>query len=80
MELELEVSESEDFSEFPPEQSVEKCKCQINKLLKKKTSIERKVQTADKATQTVSRKVWRRRKRQELIRRQNASQEDTQSS
>ena len=53
MELELEISESEDYSEFPPEETVER----------KATTVGLCVKKEEKATQTVSRKVWRKRKR-----------------
>ena len=62
MELELEVSESEDYSEFPANETVEQRPLCYN-CMRRATSIEVCVKKEDKATQTVSRKVWRKRKR-----------------
>ena len=62
MELELEVSEVEDYSEFPANETVEQRPlCYICK--RKATTIGVCVRKEDKATQTVSRKVWRKKKR-----------------
>ena len=56
MELELDVSESEDYSEFPVNEMCYNCK-------RKATTIGVCVKKEDKATPTVFRKVWRKRKR-----------------
>ena len=62
MELELEVSEIEDYSEFPDSETVEQRPLCFN-CKRKATTIGVCVRKEDKATQTVSRKVWRKRKR-----------------
>ena len=62
MELELEISESEDYSEFPAEETVEQRPLCSN-CKKKATTVGLCVKKKEKATQTVSRKVWRKRKR-----------------
>ena len=62
MELELEVSEIEDYSEFPASETVEQRPLCFN-CKRKATTIGVCVRKEDKATQTVSRKVWRKRKR-----------------
>ena len=59
MELELEISESEDYSEFPAEETVEQRPLCYN-YKRKATTVGLCVK---KATQTISRKVWRKRKR-----------------
>ena len=62
MELELEITEREDYSKFPAEETAEQrplcysCK-------RKATTVGLCVKKEEKATQTVSRKVWRKRKR-----------------
>ena len=62
MELELEVSESEDYSEFPANDTVEQRPlCYICK--RKATTIGLSVKKEEKATQTVSSKVCRKSKR-----------------
>ena len=63
MELELEVSESEDYSEFPASETVEQRPLLCYNCKRKATTIGVCVKKEDKATQTVSRKVWRKRKR-----------------
>ena len=62
MELELEVSEVEDYSEFPVSETVEQRPLCYN-CKRRATTIGVCVKKEDKATQTVSRKVWRKRKR-----------------
>ena len=62
MELELEISESEDYSEFPAEETVEHIPLCYN-CKRKATTVGLCVKKEEKATQTVSRKVWRKRKR-----------------
>ena len=63
MELELEISESEDYSEFPAEETVEQRPLCYN-CKRKATTVGLCVKKKEeKATQTVSRKVWRKRKR-----------------
>ena len=55
MEIDLEVPESIDFSEFPASESVEK-KHQKHKEKHQKESIRPSVLKVDKATQTISKK------------------------
>ena len=62
MELELEISKSEDYSEFPAEDTVEQRPLCYN-CKRRVTTVGLCVKKEDKATQTVSRKVWRKRKR-----------------
>ena len=62
MELELEISESEHYSEFPAEETVEQRPLCYN-WKRKATTVGLCVKKEEKATQTVSRKVWRKRKR-----------------
>ena len=65
MEIDLEVSESEDFSEFPVIESVEKKLNNNSKTnIAEGTSLasEKKI---DKATQTISKRVWRKIKKKE---------------
>ena len=61
-ELELEISESEDYSEFPSEDTVEQRPLCYN-CKRRATTVGLCVKKEEKATQTVSRKVWRKRKR-----------------
>ena len=68
MEIDLEVPESIDFSEFPASESVEK-KHQKHQ----KESIRTSVQKVDKATQTISKRVWRKIKKKEWKKKQDAS-------
>ena len=56
MELELEISESEDYSEFPAEETVEQRPLCYN-CKRKATTVGLCVKKEEKATQTVSRKV-----------------------
>ena len=65
MELELEISESEDYSEFPAEETVEQRPLCYN-CKRKATTVGLCVKKEEKATQTVSRKVWRKRNRSEF--------------
>ena len=65
MEIDLQVSESEDFAEFPEVESVEKTSSNRS-VVKKKFKVlhkKRTVAIADKSTQTYSRKVWRKKKK-----------------
>ena len=72
MEIDLEVPESIDFSEFPASESVEK-KHQKQKGKHQKESIRTSIQKADKATQTISKRVWRKIKKKEWKKKQDAS-------
>ena len=63
MELELEISESEDYSEFPAEETVEQRPFFCYNCKRKATTVGLCVKKEEKATQTVSRKVLRKRKR-----------------
>ena len=56
MELELEISESKDYSEFPAEETVEQRPLCYN-CKRKATTVGLCVKKEEKATQTVSRKV-----------------------
>ena len=58
MELELEVSESEDYSEFQSSETVEQRPLCYN-CKRKATTTGLYVKKEEKATQTVSRKLWR---------------------
>ena len=71
MEIDLEVPESIDFSEFPASESVEK-KHQKHKGKHQKESIRTSVQKVDKATQTISKRVWRKIKKKEWKKKQDA--------
>ena len=57
MELELAVSESEDYSEFPAFELVEEKLCQRCKRKATTSAISVSIKKEDKTTQTVSRKV-----------------------
>ena len=59
--LELEVSESENYSEFPACESVEVKLCQRCKRKAIATTVYISVKKEDKATQT--RKVWRKQRK-----------------
>ena len=59
MEIDLEVPESIDFSEFPASESVEK-KHQKHQGKHQKELIRTSIQKVDKATQTISKRVWRK--------------------
>ena len=72
MEIDLEVPESIDFSEFPVSESVEK-KHQKHKEKQQKESIRTNIQKVDKATQTISKRVWRKIKKKEWKKKQDAS-------
>ena len=72
MEIDLEVPESIDFSEFPVSESVEK-KHQKHKGKHQKELTRTSVQKVDKATQTISKRVWRKIKKKEWKRKQDAS-------
>ena len=63
MELELEVSESQDYSEFPACNFDEVRLCFNCKRKVTTSAVGISVQKEDKATQTVSRKVWRKQKK-----------------
>ena len=60
--IQLEISESEDYSEFLAEETVEQRPLCYN-CKRKATTVGLCVKKEEKATQTVSRKVWRKRKR-----------------
>ena len=62
MELELEISESEDYSEFPAEETTEPRSLCYN-CKRRAATVGLCVKKEEKATQTVSRKVCRKRKR-----------------
>ena len=63
MELELEVSESEDYSEFPACEFVEVQLCQRCKRKATTSAINISLQKENKTTQTISRKVWRKQRK-----------------
>ena len=76
MEIVLEVSEKEDYSEFPitEKQTVEiTSKNKQGTQHREVTSLASEKKTEDKSTQTISRRVWRKIKKKELIRQQNAT-------
>ena len=83
MNIVLEVSEIEDYSEFP---NIEIQTVEITS--KNKQAVEHRegrllaseVSTSDKATQTISRRVWRKIKRKAHLKQQNAYQTTTRSS
>ena len=79
MELDLEVSESEDYSEFPEGQTTQKLSSEsgVYSIKKRRSS---GVTVADKSTQTLSRKVWRKKKKQAQLKLQNARQISSTSS
>ena len=66
MELELEVSESEDYSEFLACESLEVKLCQGCKRKAIATTVYISVKKEDKATQIVSRKVWRKQRKVQI--------------
>ena len=63
MELELEVSESQDYSEFPACDFDEVRLCFNCKRKATTSAVCISVKKEEKATQTVSRKVWRKQKK-----------------
>ena len=63
MELELEVSESQDYSEFPACDFDEVRLCFNCKRKATTSAVCISLKKEDKATQTVSRKVWRKQKK-----------------
>ena len=65
MELELEVSESQDYSEFPACNFNEVRLCFNCKRKATTSAVCISVSKEDKTTQTVSRKVWRKQKKLE---------------
>ena len=83
MDIVLEVSEIEDYSEFP---NIEIQTVEITS--KNKQAVQHRegrplaseVSTSDKATQTISRRVWRKIKRKAHLKQQNAYQTTTRSS
>ena len=83
MDIVLEVSEIEDYSEFP---NIEIQTMEITSKNKqatqhrKGTSLASEVSTANKATQTISRRVWRKIKRKAHLKHQDACQTTTRSS
>ena len=83
MEIVLEVSEKEDYSEFPitNNQTVEiTSKKKQEPLHREETSLASGQKTEDKSTQTVSRRVWRKIKKKELLRQQNGIETTSQAS
>ena len=83
MDIVLEVSEIEDYSEFP---NIEIQTVEITSKNKQATqhregtSLASEVSTANKATQTISRRVWRKIKRKAHLKQQDAYQTTTRSS
>ena len=83
MDIVLEVSEIEDYSEFP---NIEIQTVEITSKNKQATqhrkgrTLASEVSTADKATQTISRRVWRKIKRKAHLKQQDAYQTTTRSS
>ena len=83
MDIVLEVSEIEDYSEFP---NTEIQTVEITPKKKQATqhrkgiSLASEVSTANKATQTISRRVWRKIKRKAYLKQQNAFETTTRSS
>ena len=79
----LEVSEIEDYSEFP---NIEIQTVEITSKNKQavqhreRRSLASEVSTSDKATQTISRRVWRKIKRKAHLKQQDAYQTTTRSS
>ena len=73
MEIDLEVPESIDFSEFPASESAVEKKHQKHKEKQQKESIRTSIQKVDKATQTISKRVWRKIKKKEWKKKQDAS-------
>ena len=83
MDIVLEVSEIEDYSEFPniEIQTVEiTSKNEQAAQHRKGTSLASEVSTANKATQIISRRVWRKIKRKAHLKQQDAYQTTTRSS
>ena len=66
MELELEIPESEDYSEFPACESTTVQLCQYCKRKATTSTVNICVRKEDKTTQTVSRKVWRKQRKREV--------------
>ena len=83
MDIVLEVSEIEDYSEFP---NIEIPTVEITSKNKQDTqhregrTLASEVSTAEKATQTISRRVWRKIKRKAHLKHQNACETTTRSS
>ena len=83
MDIVLEVSEIEDYSEFP---NIEIQTVEITSKNKQavqhreRRSLASEVSTSDKATQTISRRVWRKIKRKAHLKQQDAYQTTTRSS
>ena len=83
MDIVLEVSEIEDYSEFP---NIEIQTVEITSKNKQavqhreRRSLASEVSTSYKATQTISRRVWRKIKRKAHLKQQNAYQTPTRSS
>ena len=77
MDIVLEVSEIEDYSEFP---NIEIQTVEITSKNKQavqhreRRSLASEVSTSDKATQNISRRVWRKIKRKAHLKQQNAYQ------
>ena len=83
MDIVLEVSEIEDYSKFP---NIEIQTVKITSKNKQATqyrdgrTLASEVSTAEKATQTISRRVWRKIKRKAHLKHQNACETTTRSS
>ena len=83
MDIVLEVSEIEDYSEFP---NIEIQTVEITSKNKQavqhreRRPLASEVSTSDKATQTISRRVWRKIKRKAHLKQQDAYQTTTRSS
>ena len=70
MEIVLEVSEKEDYSEFPitNNKTVEITSKKKQELLHREaTSLASEKKTEDKSTQTISRRVWRKNQEERII-------------
>ena len=83
MEIELEVSEIEDYSEFPNQdiKTVEiTSKNKQETQQGKEISLASEVRKEDKSTQTLSRRVWRKIRRKEKLKQQDAYQTSSTSS
>ena len=72
MEIDLEVPESIDFSEFPASESVEK-NIRNRKENTRKNQEELVYRKWTRATQTISKRVWRKIKKKEWKKKQDAS-------
>ena len=69
MEIELEVPESEDYSEFPTCEVTAVKLCYNCKRKATTSAVNISVRKEDKTTKTVSRKVWRKQRKLEVKKR-----------